>query len=98
PLDVGDEIRLRRGPPLLHLRLRLRIPRRVDRRVERLDLRQPLQRQRERAAGDLLRPRDQDLLAPARGDREDARGELVALRLLEERGVLLAMEEVLVRL
>ena len=48
------------------------------------------------ASPQLLHVGDDELLASVRGDREDARRELVAGGVLEQRGVLLAMEEVLV--
>ena len=65
--------------------------------VEAAELREPAQRQHVRSARlDRLRVGDHDLLDAVRGDREHARRELVACALLHERGILLAMEEVLV--
>jgi len=69
----------------------------VDVDIERTELRKAAQRKHVGCAGlDRLRVGDHDLLDPVRGDREHARRELVAGALLHERGILLAVEEVLV--
>ena len=70
-----------------------------DRGVDLGDLRQSAERQGVgRRASDFLCVRDEDLLRPSRRDGEDARRQLVAGRRLEQGGVLLPVQEVLVGL
>ena len=64
--------------------------------VDALHLRQPAQRQHVALARQLLAEADHEVLVALRRDREHPRGELVARRLLEQRRILPAVEEVLV--